>query len=233
MEENFLVDDALLLIEQNFYFLHAGEFFTCLSKKKNLATNNSLNVKKIFEDKQEYHFNKNIIKEMLVDSKKSLASETTLFEYFVEMNAFRGICMAMVESLRLDTSFTKFISHKLNNQYEDFFDILSFVRNVLSHNIHAEMYLSQKDYEGTLQRIKRNKRNPNINFDINYTKDIPEITSPNDEYGFSVNIDFSTLKKGTAFFSIINEWQLMMISELCFNFVISYRIFCLNKENIV
>ena len=231
MENNILVNDALLLIEQNFYFLHAGEFFNYLSKKKNLSTNNNLNVKKIFENKKEYYFNKNIIKEMLHDSKKSLASETTLFEYFVEMNAFRGICMAMVESLRLDTSFTRFISNKLDTRYEDFFDILSFIRNVLSHNIHANMHLSQKDYEGTLQRILRNKRKSNIKFHINYSKDIPEISSPNIDYGFLIEIDFSKLTKGTAFFDVLNEWQLMMICELCFNFVVSYKIFCSNQEN--
>jgi hypothetical protein len=80
------------------------------------------------------------------------------------MNSFRGICMGMIEALRLDTSFKKFITKTLKNQFDDFIDIISFIRNVLSHNIHADMFLSKQDYEGTIKKILRKNRNPNIQF---------------------------------------------------------------------
>jgi len=219
-----LVEDALSLIEQNFYFLHAGEFFTSLSKRKNLTTNNNLNVKKYFDNGAIYHFNPNIIKEILLDAKKSSKEQTILFEYFVQFNAFRGICMAMVEILRLDTHFKYFIQTKLQDKYEDFFDIISFIRNVLSHNIHADIFLVQKDFDGTLKRIRRMKRKSNIHFDFLYSKDLPEINSPFPDYGFSCNIDFELLKVNTPFLDIVSLWELMMISELCFNFVVAYKV---------
>jgi hypothetical protein len=218
-----LVEDALSLIEQNFYFLHTGEFFVSLSKRKNLTTNNNLNIKKYFGNGAIYHFNSNIIKQMLLDAKKSKVEQTILFEYFVEFNAFRGICMAMVEVLRLDTPFKHFIQEKLQEKYEGFFDILSFIRNVLSHNIHADIFLLKKDFYGTLKRIRRMKRKSQILFNFIYSQDLPEINSPFCDYGFSCNIDFELLKINTPFLDVITLWELMMISELCFNFVIAYK----------
>jgi len=220
---NNLVNDALLLIEQNFYFLHIGEFFTTLSKRKNLTVNNNLGIKKYFENETIYHFNANIIKELLLDAKKSDVKQTILFEYFVEFNAFRGICMAMVEALRLETPFRNFIQDKLKDKFEDFFDIVSFIRNVLSHNIHADIYLLEKDYAGTLKRIRRMNRDPNIFFNFLYSVNLPEINSPSYEYGFSCNINFESLKENKPFLEVIPLWELMMISELCFNFVFAYK----------
>jgi hypothetical protein len=226
-KENFhnidLVEDALLLVEQNFYFLHAGEFFTSLSKEKDLTIKNDLNVKKYFDNNSTYHFNPKIIKEILIDAKKSNNHQTILFEYFVEFNAFRGICMAMVEALRLETPFRSFIQSKLKNNFENFFDILSFIRNVLSHNIHADIFLLQKDFDGTLKRIRRMKRNPNVSFDFTYSYDLPEINAPFYDYGFICSIDFESLQVDTPFLDVVSLWELMMISELCFNFAIVYK----------
>ena len=41
-----LLDDALLLVEQNFYFLHMGEFFGKLSKTENFTDRSMFVVKK-------------------------------------------------------------------------------------------------------------------------------------------------------------------------------------------
>ena len=222
MPNSVLLDDALLLVEQNFYFLHVGEFFGNLSKKEDL-TNRDLSVKRTFDESQSYYFNPAIIKELLDDANKS--SEITLFEYFVEFNAFRGICMATVEALRLESSFREFMQIRLGEQFEDFFDIVSFVRNVLSHNIHAQIMLSERDYAGTLKRIRRHKRDTNILISLIYAKDLPEIGSPDMNYGFTCNVDFENLEEGMPFLEIISHWELMMLSELCFNLVMAYRMF--------
>ncbi len=89
-----------MLIEQNFYFLHIGEFFTSLSKQKDLSIDNDINIKKYFDNEAVYHFNPEIIKQMLLDAKNAKKDQTILFEYFVEFNAFRGICMAWLKCLR-------------------------------------------------------------------------------------------------------------------------------------
>lgn len=224
MQDRDLLDDALLLIDQNFYFLHVGEFFGTLAKQKPLF-GLDLRVNRVFETKEEYTFNNAIIDELLKDAQNSHHEQTTLFEYFVEFSAFRSICMAMVEALRLQTSFRSFIQFRLQDQYENFFDIVSFVRNVLSHNIHAQIRLDEKDYAGTLKRIRRMNRNALVDFDFNYYRDLPEIDAPASDYGFRCNIDFESLEKNMPFLHIISHWKLMMLSELCFNLSMAYRIF--------
>lgn len=231
MPNSILLDDALLLVEQNFYFLHVGEFFGNLSKKEKL-TNRDLNIKRSFGESQSYSFNPAIIKELLNDAKTNKTEEITLFEYFVEFNGFRGICMAMVEALRLEESFRNFMQIRLGEQFEDFFDIVSFVRNVLSHNIHAQIMLNEKDYAGTLKRIRRHKRDTNILFSLVYARDLPEIGSPDMNYGFTCNVNFENLEEGMPFLEIISHWELMMLSELCFNLVMAYRMFEDNSNNL-
>lgn len=223
MSNEILIEDALLLVEQNFYFLHAGEFFTNLSKTTDLIKNNNLNIKKVFSTNQEYSFNPTIVKNMLIDARTSKLNQTILFEFFIEMNTIRGICMAMVEAIKIEGSFNTFMKKKLSSDFDGFVDIISFVRNVLSHNIHANMHLNKKDYEGTLEKIIRQKRNPKINLNINYSKCMSEIVVPNTDYAFTCSIDFSKLNTNMPLFDIISEWELVMLSELCYNLVASYR----------
>ncbi|MCD8478192.1 MAG: hypothetical protein LRY68_10185 [Sulfurospirillum sp.] len=225
--QDVLLDDALLLVEQNFYFLHMGEFLGKLSKTEDLL-DRSLFVVKKYEEGKAYYFNAEIIQELLINARQTTSETISLFEYFVEFNAFRGICMAMVESLRFESPFKNFMQELFKEQYENFFDILSFVRNVLSHNIHSEICLSEKDYDGTLKRIRRMNRNPNILFSFQYSLNLPELGAPNDAYVFTCKIDFEALCEGMPFLEILSMWDLLMLSELCFNLVMTYR---LKEEN--
>ncbi len=221
-DQEILLEDALLLVEQNFYFLHMGEFFGKLSKTEDF-TNRSLFVVKKYENEKAYYFNAELIHELLLNAQKSAKDEISLFEYFVEFNAFRGICMAMVESLRFESSFKTYMQELFHEQYENFFDIVSFVRNVLSHNIHSEIRLSQKDFDGTLKRIRRMGRDSKVFFNFAYALSLPELGAPNEAYSFTCKIDFESLEEGMPFLEILSMWDLMMLSELCFNLVMTYR----------
>ncbi len=217
-----LLDDALLLVEQNFYFLHMGEFFGKLSKTEDF-TDRSMFVVKKYENDHAYYFNAEIINELLVNARQTGKEDISLFEYFVEFNAFRGICMATVESLRFESSFKDYMQNLFGEQYENFFDIVSFVRNVLSHNIHSEIRLSAKDFDGTLKRIRRMHRKSDISFSFQYALNLPELGAPNDAYAFTCKIDFEGLEEDMPFLEILSMWDLMMLSELCFNLVMTYR----------
>ena len=221
-DDAILLEDTLLLVEQNFYFLNMGEFLGMLSKTEDL-TNRSMFVVKKFDDENAYYFNADITYGLLKNARKYEKDELSLFEYFVEFNAFRGICMAMVEALRLDGDFKSYIEDKFTNQYEDFYDILSFVRNVLSHNTHAEIRLNEKDFAGTLKRIRRMRRDENISLNFQYSQSMPEISPPNSKYGVNISIDYLSLKIGDEFLQIVSLWDLFMLSELCFNLVLSFR----------
>ncbi|WP_331773915.1 hypothetical protein [Sulfurospirillum sp. 1612] len=222
MDTDVLLEDALLLVEQNFYFLNMGEFLGKIAKTENLSERSLFVVKKCSEG-QAYYFNAEIIYELLENAREYKNEEMSFFEYFVEFNAFRGICMAMVESLRLESPFQDYIKDKMQDQYENFFDILSFIRNVLSHNTHAEIRLNDKDFDGTLKRIRRMRRNEKVTLSFRYSETLPEISPPNSQYGLDIGIDFLSLKKGDAFLDVVTLWDLFMIGELCFNLVISYR----------
>ena len=224
-----LLDDALLLVEQNFYFLHMGEFLGKLSKTENLS-DRSLFVVKKYENDKAYYFNSEIIQELLNNARQTKKEDISLFEYFVEFNAFRGICMATVESLRFDSPFKIFMQKLFGDQYENFFDIVSFVRNVLSHNIHSEIRLSEKDYDGTLKRIRRMGRKADMTFAFQYSLNLPELAAPNDAYIFTCKINFEDLEEGMPFLEVLSMWDLLMLSELCFNLVMTYR---MNEEKIL
>ena len=222
IDEKILLEDTLLLVEQNFYFLNMGEFLGMLSKTENL-TDRSMFVVKKFDNENAYYFNADITYELLKNAREYQKDELSLFEYFVEFNAFRGICMAMVEALRLENGFKEYIEERFGEQYENFYDILSFVRNVLSHNTHAEIRLNEKDFAGTLKRIRRMRRDEKVRLNFQYSKSLPEISPPNSKYGVNISINFLSLKVGDEFLKIVKLWDLFMLSELCFNLVISFR----------
>jgi hypothetical protein len=217
MRELQLLEDALLLVEQNFYFLHAGQFFGKLAKEAEFDES-LLDVSLVCDNVHTYRFHPRFTKAVLEDAKNH-PSQVSLFDYFVAFNAFRGIGMAMVEAMRLETDFSDFLHIHLGEQYESFYDILSFVRNVLSHNIHAEIALNAKDFEGTLKRIRRMGRNPEVTLEFLYTRDLPQIPAPHEGYGFVCKVNFESLKEGMEFLEILPLWELFMLCEVCFNLV--------------
>lgn len=224
MDTDTLMEDALLLVEQNFYFLHAGEFFDTVSRQTDLSLHYDPRIYKTFEDGSAYLFAPHIVQEVMADALRTPAPKTTLFEYFVLFNAIRGICMATVEAVRLETPFRDYMQQKLRGDFDDFVDIVSFVRNVLSHNIHAEIRLDEKDFKGTRERILRMRRDPDIRFRIDYATVLPEIGTPVEGYGFASHVDFASLETGMPFLEIMPQSVLMKLGELCFNFVVGYRL---------
>ena len=224
MDTDTLMEDALLLVEQNFYFLHAGEFFDTVSRQTDLSLHYDPRIYKTFEDGSAYLFAPRIVQEVMADALRTPAPQATLFEYFVLFNAIRGICMAMVEAVKLETPFRDYMQQKLGGDFDDFVDIVSFVRNVLSHNIHAEIRLDEKDFKGTRERILRMRRDPDIRFRIDYATVLSEIGTPVEGYSFASHVDFTSLETGMPFLEIMPQSTLMKLGELCFNFVIGYRL---------
>jgi hypothetical protein len=223
MDNDTLLDDALLLVEQNFYFLHAGEFFDTVSRQTDLSRFYDPRIYKKFDNASAYIFNPGIIQEIMGEALLTPREQPTLFEYFILFNAIRGICMATVEAVKLESPFREYMKTKLGGRFEDFVDIVSFVRNVLSHNIHAEIRLDEKDFKGTRERILRMRRDPDIHFHLDYADSLPEIGTPVEGYTFACHVDFASMEAGMPFLEIMPQWELMKLGELCFNFVVGYR----------
>ena len=218
------IDDALLLVEQNFYFLHAGEFFALWSRREDLADRVPPRLVKVFEGGVPYVFDGGLIATVLRHEYTTPEGEGSLFEYFVEFNAFRGVAMGMLEALREASPFQHFLRERLGaDRYENFIDIVAFVRNVLSHNTHAEILLNLKDYEGRRKRIVRMGRPTEVVFAFRYREDLPEITAPAEAYGVDLRVDFGALTPTMPFLEILSMSDLMLLTELCFNLVMAYR----------
>jgi len=219
-----LIDDALLLVEQNFYFLHAGEFFAAWSRREDLGALVPSELVKVFDGGVPYRFDGGLIRTVLEHEYQAKADQGSLLEYFVEFNAFRGVAMGMLEALSHPGEFRDFVRGRLGEErYENFVDIVAFVRNVLSHNTHAEILLNAKDYEGRRKRIERMGRPTEVVFRFRYREDLPEIAAPAEAYGVDLRVDFGTLTPAMPFLEILSMSDLMLLTELCFNWVMAYR----------
>jgi hypothetical protein len=108
-------------------------------------------------------------------------------------------------------------------RFENLIDIVAFVRNVLSHNTHAEIHLTPKDYEGRRKRIERMGRDTAVEFVFLYQEDLSEIHAPVEGYGLALQVDFGMLTPATPFLEILSMGDLMLLSELCFNLVMVYQ----------
>jgi len=62
-----------------------------------------------------------------------------------------------------------------------------------------------------------------MHFAFQYSLNLPELGAPNDAYTFTCNINFESLEEGLPFLDILSMWDLLMLSELCFNLVMTYR----------
>lgn len=216
-------EDILSLVEQNFYFLHIGQFLAHYISKNNLSSE-AQNLNIVLAEKQGYLLNGEIIKDLLSNSYIKW-NQSNILGYFTEWNAFRGITMAMREGISGNKNFNKFLTSKLKDKFKHFEYIITFIRNILSHNIDNEIILrSEKDFERTKKSfIEKVDRTGIAQIEIIYSKDFPEIPIDNKDYGFKVKMDFSSLEEGQKFINIITEWQLFMIAEFCRNLIYLYR----------
>ena len=219
-ELNDRVKDILSLVEQNYEFLHVGMFFDGYAKRNDLSSKVAP-IELTLDGGLKFRLENKLAKESLRDYFNQ--RKPTVFGYLVEWNAFRGIGMAMKEGLKNDSSFKDFVKTKLGDRYKHYHAILSFIRNVLSHNIHSKIQLEKKDYEDTLKYFLKNVDSSGIaKLPIKYPDDFPEIDPPSD-HEFNIEVNFNLLIPETRFIEVISEWHLYMFSELCFNLVKAFR----------
>jgi len=223
MNGKYSIEDIFTLVEQNFDFLHVGLFLSRYIKEKNLSSE-AKNVQLEFMGNKRYLISGGRVRDSLsacfIDWNKP-----NILGYFVEWNAFRGVAMAMSEGIFHNTDFKKYLVNALGEGKQSRFEyIIKFIRNVLSHNIENEIRLIKDNFENSRDDFVRHIDKSGIaSFEFKYNRDFPEKTSFPDDYGFNVEIRFCDLKEGDRFVDIVSEWQLFMITELCYNLVKYYR----------
>ncbi len=213
------IEDVLSLVEQNFEFFHVGMFFDDYAKRNDLSSK-VVPIELSLEDEKVFRPG-DIVKDSLRDY--FIKDRSTVFGYMVAWNAFRGIGMAMKEGLQDNPNLKDFIKKKLGNRYEHYHAILSFIRNVLSHNIHDETQLKEQNYKDTRTYFVRDVCSTGVaTLSINYADDFPGTNLPSG-YGFNLEVNFNLLNPGKRFIEVISESHLYMFSELCFILVKAFR----------
>jgi len=217
--------DVISLIHQNYQFLLVGRFLDEYIKRHDLSPD-AKNLKLSFEDGRTYTLPGSATSEAL-RSCSADPNKPNFFGYLVEWNAFRGIGMAMKEGLTRSSDLKAFVRKKLGDRYEHFEHILSFVRNVLSHNTDDEIRLQSPDFERTKRSLlkvlkSRSDSSGKAKLAMKYDEDFPELCPP-PGYGFTMEVDFVSLAPGRRFIDVVSEHSLYMFVELCANLASAYQ----------
>ena len=150
----YTIEDILSFIEDNYRFLIIGKFLDWYIKNNNIS-DKAKNINIILGQNRGYILNGYLIKQMLEDIYIN-SNKGNIFGYFVEWNAIRGITMAVKEGIKTNQDFRNFLENKLGDQYKYFDVIISFIRNILSHNIDHEIrILDSKICSGTQQYVQK------------------------------------------------------------------------------
>ncbi len=217
------IKDIILLIQQNFALLNVGLFLSEYIKKNNLSTE-AKNIVIGFEKGKTFSLNGEFIRNLLSDSYIN-SEKINVLGYFIEWNAFRGIFMAMREGVCKNSEFKEYLKIELGeSRYFHFDVIIGFCRNILSHNIDNNIRLS-KEYFDKIKVYVGKDGISTVDFAYNYDIDFKNkkfLASIPRDYSFEIKVDFSKMKVGDEFLKQISEYNMFMLSELCYNLAQSY-----------
>ena len=97
MNEKRSIDDNITLVEQNYSFLHIGNFLSQYIKNHNLSTE-AKNILFDFGENKRFVLSGDLSRDCFSDSFINW-NKSNILGYFVTWNAFRGIAMAMHEGI--------------------------------------------------------------------------------------------------------------------------------------
>lgn len=214
-----IFEDSRETIVMYYTYLHLGYFYSQLSKHEDL----SCKAKDMWLNcgsTNKYLLRENLIKWSLADIyKKSQLPD--VFSLLILANSVRGITMALFEALQDEEIKNLFLEHIFRNDeesYNNFKEVVTFIRNTFSHNIRDKIELKRSDYEnGQNKQIDRlrKKGKTTLNFFFDYAKSPIPISREN--YTVKIDIDFGQIKDGVVYTDIISEYQTLLFIELCYN----------------
>lgn len=228
--------DSCETIYMYYAYLHLGSFYSQLSKHEDLS-NKSQNIL-IDTGTGKFQLRRDIIQNSLSDIYKKSSSPDLVFNLILN-NSIRGITMALFEALKdteIKNLFLKEIFRNNIKDFNDFKEVVRFIRNTFSHNIRDKIELKRGDFlkysKNKRKKKKKNgkseeelwleliddlekKRRSPINFFFDYAKSPIPLELKN--YTVNINIDFNQIKDGVVYTDIISEYQSLMFIELCYN----------------
>lgn len=200
-------------IMMNFESLYLGHFFTYTSKTENLSNkavdldmdtgiNKFLLEKDIIKNSLEHMYNRYLLPDF--------------FSRFIDISVVRGITittMEMLEVPEIKKLFIKYIFKNDENTYQKGFrQILRFIRNVFSHIARDRIELKKSDYADIANKY------PVINFYFDYDGVFPGHIHRINRI-IDIDIDFSTIKDGNSYTSIISDYETILFVKLCHDYV--------------
>lgn len=196
-----------------FVYLHLGVFYSQLSKNEDLS-DKARNFQIDF-GKEKY----SLVGEVIKDYLKKIHEEPQspgIFYYLILSNSIRGVTMALFEALKNDEIKSLFLKQIFRNEetFDNFHEVLRFIRNTFSHNIRDRIELRKEDYEGQRNYLSK-KGKSDINFFFDYNES--PIRLNKGHYIVEIHIDFNQVKEGSIYTDIISEYQSLLFIELCYN----------------
>lgn len=149
-------------------------------------------------------------------------SKKNIFWYLTELSARRGIFTATKEGIDNDQHFHNFIKETLKNQFFPFMQLLSLIRNILSHHMTSDWVLKQEDYHKQKEFLMQ-KEITRIHFKFKYSTYIKE-RKWSDEYWLDIKVNMKNLYDWIKIKKLFSTHQLYLLSELCYNLSEIYRV---------
>lgn len=220
--------NTINLIQWYYRYLCIWWFLNEIIKNKNLS-NEIKNVKIKTWDKTNFSLNTKTIDKLLSEIKNNPEKEN-IFWYFNKISSIKWIVSSTKELIDTNQDFKKFFKNFLGEKYEDFKEILNFIRNCLNHNISTQIKIKEKDFS-TQKKFLIERKKTFIKFNFIYSDHIKS-WSWNKKYWFCIRINFKKIREWDKLFDIVKLHNLFMLSEFCYNMCEIYNKNVLKKKKI-
>lgn len=135
------------------------------------------------------------------------------FSYFIIWNFLGNIFRAFKEGLNKEQEFVQFMEQKLNGQYNDLSETISFFRNFFSHNIDEQFRIHSED-------IRARKYTDLI---INLHLDSEELQLQGPKIETEISLDFSTIKSGDKLIDCVGFDKIFIFSDICARLALDFK----------
>jgi hypothetical protein len=211
--------NTINLIQWYYRYLYIWWFLNEIIKKKDLSKNIKDTKIKTWE-KTNFSLNSETIKKLLSEIHKNPNKEN-IFGYFNKISSIKWISSSIKELIDTNKDFKDFFREFLWDQYEDFKEILNFIRNCLNHTISTQIKIKDEDFS-TQKKFLLARKKTFLKFNFIYSKHI-KTWKWNKKYWFCIKINFKKIKEWDKLFDIIELHNLFMLSEFCYNMCEIYK----------
>lgn len=209
------LQSQLALVQWYYHFLALGMWMGDFIKQQNMSS--SVRDMVVARDgSQDFLFSKETLS-VLLSSAHTHADQENIMEYMTFLNGVRGVIMTTHEMLDGSSRYHQYVFGLLGDQFREFEYLIRWLRNVLVHMTDPRIMVSHDGFRA-IQDIDADWKY--IDLDVKPQK----LWSDHDgDYRVRVHVDLATIKHNTRLRSIISEYQLYAIANMCYDMARKYN----------